>query len=368
MEYGTAAQRRPGGVYSDRDGLDYNGDDDIGSSSFRVLLLAEMGPPGPRVEVVEGLLAVGEVLLLTGAPKAGKSVIAACLAASVSRGELFAGRSVEKGCVVYLALERSKVQRRRLAAAGADLDMVAALDDTTRQTLDLSDTEKMHDLATALARHQPVVIVIDTAAKAMPGLDENSSRDMGLVMEGVAVLQKRLPDAGIVLVHHLSKSGTGARGSGAILAAADIELRIERPNAGSPIRVATVTGANDVEDGQQMTFILEQIGDEIVARACNPSLRPANSPSRDAARDNRNASAKAEASVDAYALLDKINGDRFTRQQAIEAALDQSTAPAIKRDSVRKKVDRHLRRLVNDGALRLISGTYVRTGAGQAVG
>ena len=102
-----------------------------------------------------------------------------------------------------------------------------------------------------------MLIVIDTLARCMPGLDENSARDMGLVIEGLTRLSELVPSAAILFVHHAGKGGSGdMRGSTALIGGIDLELRVESKGK---FKRLSVTKANDVSEDQYLSFQLKPV-------------------------------------------------------------------------------------------------------------
>src|SRR5690606_29160652 len=74
---------------------------------------------------------------------------------------------------------------------------------------------------------KPVLIVIDTLARAMKGGDENSAQDMGALNDAVSALIQAT-GACVMLVHHSGKNkASGARGSSALLGAIDTEIEVD---------------------------------------------------------------------------------------------------------------------------------------------
>src|SRR5690606_13091125 len=70
------------------------------------------------------------------------------------------------------------------------------------------------------------LIVIDTLARSIVGVDENSAKDMGGVIKHLDQL-RRATGSTILLVHHTGKDASaGARGSSALRAAMDTELEV----------------------------------------------------------------------------------------------------------------------------------------------
>lgn len=74
----------------------------------------------------------------------------------------------------------------------------------------------------------PCLIIIDTAARAMLGLDEQSAKDVGTFIAAMDAIKRKL-DCAILLVHHTGKDAAkGARGSSALLAAVDYSAEVVR--------------------------------------------------------------------------------------------------------------------------------------------
>lgn len=209
-------------------------------------LLRDIPPAKPRDEIVEGLIGRGEIALLTGAPKSGKSLLACALVASITNGDDFLGRSTARGTAIYLAAERGVVVHRRLEVAGADPDATALA------MTPINLVEEVGELMSAIrsVTTDPVLIVIDTLARVTLGIEENSARDMGRVVAALGRIQVAFPRSAILVIHHTGKSAAAtARGSGALLAGADVELRVDRNKL-------TVSAANAVECGQELPFSL----------------------------------------------------------------------------------------------------------------
>jgi hypothetical protein len=74
---------------------------------------------------------------------------------------------------------------------------------------------------------KPSLIVFDTLARCTVGAEENSAKDMGVVMENCDKIKKAL-GASVLLVHHSGKSAaSGERGSSALRGAVDVSIEIE---------------------------------------------------------------------------------------------------------------------------------------------
>ena len=69
-----------------------------------------------KLWLVNDYLGVGELSCIFGAPGSCKSVLAGDLAAHVAAGRDWFGRRVQQGGVLYVAIERASLVKRRLAA------------------------------------------------------------------------------------------------------------------------------------------------------------------------------------------------------------------------------------------------------------
>jgi hypothetical protein len=269
------------------------------SAPIRFHRIDALPTPPNRVEIVAGLIAAGEIIALSGEPGSGKSALAARLATSIADGLPFLGRTVTRGSACYVAGERSGEAARRLLAIRSDPTSPLFLAPVRLRLSDTSTAQSVIAAVREIERGGPPcrMVVIDTLARCIVGLDENSSRDMGLAMEALARISEALPGAAIVLVHHTAKAG-GLRGSSAILGAVDAEIAVEGSGAR---RRLVVVKANAVEEGAVMPFRLIPRdwcdGTVIAAEPDEDASQPSAAPSR-LSRDARTA----------LALLEKAGG------------------------------------------------------------
>jgi AAA domain len=212
----------------------------------------------PREEVIEGLLAVGEIGAFVSQAGEGKSAVAQLLLTCIAEGRPFLGRGVIAGPAIYVAAERGPEAERRLFAIRRKSKAPLYI---ARARPDLANPDDVTELANRILqvceneRSCPVIIVIDTLARCMPGLDENSARDMGRVVEGLTRLMEQVPSAAVLFVHHAGKGGDGEmRGSTALIGGVDLELQIR--NGKNGMKRLVVTKANAVAEGQSLGFRL----------------------------------------------------------------------------------------------------------------
>ena len=302
--------------------------------------LAEIGHVPPREPTIAGMLAPGEIALLTGAPKSGKSTLAAGLAASVSRGAPFLGRACKTGPVVYIAAERGGGITRRLRAAGADEGQTFVAEWSPDL---IADADQIIDGIRA-ATEAPALIVLDTLARCIAGADENSSRDMGLAVKALATIQHAFPCAATLVIHHTGKSGVSARGSGALVAGVDMELTVAKRAGGLALRLDC---SNHQEAGETLPFRLEAYegddGAELVAVADDRPASDQRDPLEKGRAKRTSAKEKIVAQMDRE-LPDPLPSDPAEcKKLAIEAAKKMGRiTPDMKPDTARKTATRLL--------------------------
>src|SRR5674476_404494 len=141
-----------------------------------------------------------------GPSNVGKTFVVMDLALSIAGDEpAWHGYAIEKhGPVIYLALEdegdwKVRVHGWEKAHPGCDAsNLVTAFAD---DGVDLASSTAVDEWAKAMGPHSPVMIVVDTQARATPGTEENSNRDMGVVMDNLRQLSNRL-QCFVMTVHH----------------------------------------------------------------------------------------------------------------------------------------------------------------------
>lgn len=170
------------------------------------------------------------ITMIYGPPASGKSFAVMDLGLAISRGVDWRGLRTTPGVVVYLASEGQAGVAKRVDAYlvhngiedpgqfyyVTDAPNLGALDD-------------VEPLANAIEFTTGCdLIIVDTLAASSAGADENSAKDMGLVIDHCKWLAKRL-GCTVLVVHHTGKDQTrGARGSNAWLAAVDAEISVTK--------------------------------------------------------------------------------------------------------------------------------------------
>ena len=125
------------------------------------------------------------------------------------------------------------------------------------QPFKLTERQDVHDLAAAvLTVGDGAVTFLDTLNAAAPGIDENASRDMGIVLEASRELQA-MTGGLVTSVHHAGKDATkGLRGHSSLNAALDAVIEVTRDGDRREWKASKV---KDGADGEAHPFRLEVV-------------------------------------------------------------------------------------------------------------
>ena len=244
--------------------------------TLRLLTPADCAAAPPRGYIVKGLIAPRDLVLVTGHPGTGKSVLIPLIGYMVALGRTLFGRRVRQGRVIYLAQEDPHGMRQRIAALrqrhGDAPDFL--LGDGLTNLLDESGAQQ-NELVEVVQREAPALIVIDTLAAAFLGLQENDSEGMGMVI----ALARKLTALGpaVVIAHHPPKTGDVSRGHSSLPADADALIALERDNE-TRMTGGTLTKNRNGESGAALAFRIEaecigtdDDGDALTAPVAVPS-------------------------------------------------------------------------------------------------
>lgn len=192
--------------------------------------------------------------MLYGPPGAGKTFVALDLAYHVASGLPWWEHRVHQGPVLYLAYEGIGGMAKRAAALVRkyeDADVPLYISDASYNLRDVAGRHALRDDLAQMSG-KPVLVVIDTLARAMKGGDENSAQDMGALNDSVSALIDAT-GACVLLVHHSGKNkASGARGSSALLGAIDTELEVDN-------RLIHTRKQRDIEPAEPMGFKLTPV-------------------------------------------------------------------------------------------------------------
>jgi AAA domain/DnaB-like helicase N terminal domain len=214
-----------------------------------------------KEEIVEGVLGVGESSCWYGPPGVAKSVLVEDLALHVACGLPWHGRNVRQGAVVYVALERESLVKRRAVAFRLSKAVQGAPFAIVGGVYDLRDPGAAAQLVGVIrdiereTEQKAALIVIDTVSRALSGGNENSPEDMGAVVASDSILKAKT-GAHIAWIHHSPIGAERLRGHSSLLGAMDVTVSVTK---NGNIRTATIDKINDGMDGVVTTFTLESV-------------------------------------------------------------------------------------------------------------
>ncbi|MCK1595489.1 AAA family ATPase [Bradyrhizobium sp. 164] len=229
-------------------------------AGYRFVTFDEMDVEAPAKDwLIKGIFARGETSAWIAPPGAMKSALLAEATVCVAAGLDWHGhRNKDAAGVVYFAIERSDLVKRRLRAHKRLLGLEGTPIAVSSETIDLTHPEAFKKVidtirsANAVLSAEIGMIVIDTFAKliAAGGGDENSAKDQGAVFANLQRV-KSVTGVHVALIGHTGKDESrGARGSNALLGDVDVMVSI----SGDDIKMVTITKANDAPEGPLFSF------------------------------------------------------------------------------------------------------------------
>jgi hypothetical protein len=209
--------------------------------------------------LIKGLLPDRGLACIYGPPGGGKTFVALDLALNIAAGLKFCGRRVRQAGVIYFAAESGGGFLNRVAVAREQLGVPHETPFIVSMVPpDLGgspgDTQKLLEeifRQSSRFNFQPGVIVLDTLARVIPCLDENSAKDMGIFVRNAETIARAI--GGLVIgIHHSGKANERTqRGSSALHGATECEWCV---TAGAAGNVVEVVRQKDGDSGLAWTF------------------------------------------------------------------------------------------------------------------
>lgn len=189
--------------------------------------LRDLPKPEP---LIANVLDRGTIALLYGYWGTCKTFIALDWAACVATSHAWQGRETGRLRVLYVAAEGAFGIAQRLDAWETAWRMEAG-DDALAvlpAPVNLTNPADLAELIEVIREGGYGFVIIDTAARCMVGADENSARDIGIVVDALSKIREATPEGrGVALaVHHTGKDGKTLRGSSAFEAGADTVYQV----------------------------------------------------------------------------------------------------------------------------------------------
>jgi hypothetical protein len=225
----------------------------VASGAYKLLTGNDLRAMPPIQWRLKGVFPYEGLAALYGPSASGKSFLATDLSVAIAEGNPWFGIRTTQSKVIYVALEGESGFKNRVAAwelengrtLPANMFMVM-------QPFQITNPTDVDELAATIP-HDSVVIV-DTLNRAAPTSDENSSKEMGAILQACKWLQGLIGGL-VILVHHTGKDTTkGARGHSSLFAALDGAIEVERSK---DKRSWSIAKAKDGQDGKSFPFNLK---------------------------------------------------------------------------------------------------------------
>lgn len=227
---------------------------------FRLLTGADLSAMPDIDWLVDDILPALGVAVMYGPPGCGKSFLAFDAACAMAEGTEWFGYRVAKPVpVVYVALEGEAGYKLRARAWGERSGR--PLPDSLRMVLQpfaLTSPRDIHELSRDILQVLPAggAVIVDTLNRASPGMDENSSQDMGVVIEACKALHRAISGLVVLVAHTGKDTSRGIRGHSSLTGAVDSAIMVSREGDS---RTWTTTKVKDGEDGVTKGFALEVV-------------------------------------------------------------------------------------------------------------
>lgn len=235
---------------------------------FQPIRLPELLARPPKPWLIESLIGARDLGMIYGPPGSGKTFVVIDLVFAACLGQQFALQfAINRPLTLaYCAGEGISGLPSRFTAAAAfygvsdlpNFTFFEVVPQLFSPRIDSSQHTILQFVSEWQARQEEDkaqgldLLIIDTLHSATVNADENSAKDMGLVLQLAKVAIQELRCA-VLLVHHSNKAGTGERGSSALRGAMDFMLEV-KPMVGK--FVMTCEKLKDGERWPPHTFAL----------------------------------------------------------------------------------------------------------------
>lgn len=238
-------------------------DQDVSGQTKRpaILSLTELDALPPPEWLIAGLVPEQSLVVPFGPPKQGKTFIMLSIALHIAADLPWFGHAVKGGAVVYIAGEgvgglslRLRAMRAHYAISSGIPFWIIPRAVNFRNPAEVNILEAL--IRETIGAIPLRLLAVDTLARAMPGADENSAQEVGLIISAADYLKDAL-GCTVALVHHEGKDGErGARGTSALRGAWDAAYRIIQQGKQT---ILSVVDQKDAEGGQRLAFSMTEV-------------------------------------------------------------------------------------------------------------
>ena len=223
---------------------------------FRLMTVAEYLALSMPEYLIDKTLPQKGIAIVVGKSGAGKTFVVLDMVAAIASGEDWFERKTKKTSVVYIVAEGMLQNRIKALKNMYGKKFEEAIFYIVKDPFNLfSSSDDVQDIALKVPKGS--MVVIDTLAQASPGMDENSGKDMGQVIQNCKMLQQEI-DGLVLLVAHSGKGkAEDIRGHSSLRAAADAVIIVNKKSASE--RCWKVLKLKEGEDGKEESFKLEEV-------------------------------------------------------------------------------------------------------------
>ena len=222
----------------------------------RYILLgtAEINALSPIAWRLKGVFPQSGLAAIFGPSGSGKSFLSFDLAACIAQGDEWFGIKTSPCDVTYIQLEGEAGLKNRVTAWEQEHKQPLPINfKFIIQPFQLISGLDLSGVLEVLPMDG--VIFIDTLNRAAPTADENSSKDMGLILESAKHLSRETNSL-VIVVHHTGKDVVrGMRGHSSLFAALDGAIEVTRDATGK--RTWSVAKSKDGGDDKTIRFSLK---------------------------------------------------------------------------------------------------------------
>jgi len=215
----------------------------------------------PPNYLIDGMLEAETICEMFGASQSFKSFIALDMGLCIATERPWNNRVVKQGSLVYIAYEGSGGLKRRIRAWSLHNEIKPDNAYLFEKPGALSSNEGAEAMANSIDAGgiQPTLVVVDTLSKAMAGANENSAEETNAVIRRAEQYFRDRFGCAVMFIHHTGHGNGGrARGSSALHAGIDVEMRVERMRE-TMFSTINITKMKDGEIPAKITMKLETV-------------------------------------------------------------------------------------------------------------
>ena len=214
---------------------------------------------------------VGDYSVLMAEGGASKTMFCCGVAATISRGELLPGDTVNKvppeGNILMISAEdRGELLKKRLVESGANLSRIRILDCMDSEGLNFN--EGIEDFRTMVMEAKPCLVIIDPwHAFLGDKVDINRVNALRPVLQRLANIAKEA-ECGMILISHVNKRAQGENANNAATGSVDLInasrsairiIRCDEPGK-KDMRIAVHTKSNYAREGKSILYAITNGG------------------------------------------------------------------------------------------------------------